>query len=177
VRRLLRPEQEQEREALLAVERTGREALAEMRRVVGALRDPDGGPALAPQPSLSRIDTLVAHARETGLPVDLEIEGEPVPLPAGVDLTAYRLVQEGLTNSIKHAAADHAEVHVRYDDGHVEIEVSDDGRGTSGDAPSNGGGNGLVGMRERVSIYGGELEAGPRAEGGFRLRARLPVSE
>jgi signal transduction histidine kinase len=176
VRRLLRPEQEQEREALLAVERTGREALAEMRRVVGALRDPDGGPALAPQPSLSRIDTLVAHARETGLPVDLEIEGEPVPLPAGVDLTAYRLVQEGLTNSIKHAAADHAEVHVRYDDGHVEIEVSDDGRGTSGDAPSNGGGDGLVGMRERVSIYGGELEAGPRAEGGFRLRARLPVS-
>ena len=177
VRRLLRPEQEQEREALLAVERTGREALAEMRRVVGTLRDPDGGPVLAPQPSLSRVDALVAHARETGLPVDLEIEGEPVPLPAGVDLTAYRLVQEGLTNSIKHAAADHAEVHVRYDDGHVEIEVSDDGRGTSGDAPSNGGGHGLVGMRERVSIYGGELEAGPRAEGGFRLRARLPVSE
>ncbi len=176
VRRLLRPEQEQEREALLAVERTGREALAEMRRVVGTLRDPDGGPVLAPQPSLSRVDALVAHARETGLPVDLEIEGEPMPLPAGVDLTAYRLVQEGLTNSIKHAAADHAEVHVRYDDGHVEIEVSDDGRGTSSDAPSNGGGHGLVGMRERVSIYGGELEAGPRAEGGFRLRARLPVS-
>ena len=175
VRRLLRQEQEQEREALLAVERTGREALAEMRRVVGALRDPGGGPALAPQPSLSRIDTLVAHARETGLPVNLEIEGEPVPLPAGVDLTAYRLVQEGLTNSIKHAAADHAEVHVRYDEGLVEIEVSDDGQGMRGDASSNGGGHGLVGMRERVSIYGGELEAGPRAEGGFRLRARLPV--
>jgi signal transduction histidine kinase len=107
--------------------------------------------------------------------VDLEIEGEPVSLPAGVDLTAYRLVQEGLTNAINHAAAAHAEVHVRYDDGHVEIEVSDDGQGTSVDAPSNGGGHGLVGMRERVSIYGGELEAGPRAEGGFRLRARLPV--
>jgi len=175
VRRLLRPEQEQEREALLAVERTGREALAEMRRVVGALRDPEGGPALAPQPSLSRIDALVAHARETGLPVDLEIEGEPVPLPAGVDLTAYRLVQEGLTNTIKHASARHADVRVRYDGDHVEIEVSDDGRGVDGKA-ATASGHGLVGMRERVSIYGGELEAGARAEGGYRLRARLPVA-
>ena len=176
VRRLLRPEQEQEREALLAVEGTGREALAEMRRVVGALRDPEGGPTLAPQPSLRRIDALVAHARETGLPVDLEIEGEPVPLPAGVDLTAYRLVQEGLTNAIKHAAAGRAEVHVRYDDGHVEVEVCDDGPGSGVPVPSGSGGHGLVGMRERVSIYGGELDAGPRAEGGFRLRARLPVA-
>jgi signal transduction histidine kinase len=175
VRRLLRPEQEQEREALLAVERTGREALAEMRRVVGALRDPEGGPALAPQPSLSRIDTLVAHARETGLPVDLEIEGEPVPLPAGVELTAYRLVQEGLTNTIKHASAKHADVRVRYDGDHVEIEVCDDGRGVDGKA-SPAGGHGLVGMRERVSIFGGELEAGAPAEGGYRLRARLPVA-
>jgi signal transduction histidine kinase len=176
VRRLLRPEQEQEREALLAVEQTGREALAEMRRVVGALRDPEEGPALAPRPSLSRVDKLVAQARETGLPVDLQIEGEPVPLPAGVDLTAYRLVQEGLTNAIKHAAARHAEVRVRYGD-YVEIEVCDDGRGTDArDSASSGGGHGLVGMRERVSIYGGELEAGPRAEGGFRLRARLPVA-
>jgi signal transduction histidine kinase len=173
VRRLLRPEQEQEREALLAVERTGREALAEMRRVVGALRDPEEGPALAPRPRLSRVDKLVAQARETGLPVDFEIEGEPVPLPAGVDLTAYRLVQEGLTNVIKHAAAHHADVRVRYDGDHVEIEVCDDGRGA--DSASSAGGHGLVGMRERVSIYGGELEAGPRAEGGFRLRARLPV--
>jgi signal transduction histidine kinase len=177
VRRLLRPEQEQEREALLSVERTGREALAEMRRVVGALRDPEEGPALAPRPSLSRVDKLVAQACETGLPVDLEIEGEPVPLPAGVDLTAYRLVQEGLTNAIKHAAARHAEVRVRYDSGHVEIEVCDDGRGADGaDSTSSDGGHGLVGMRERVSIYGGELEAGPRAGGGFRLRARIPVA-
>src|SRR5919106_2332196 len=115
VRRLLRPEQEQEREALLAVERTGREALAEMRRVVGGLRGPDQAPALAPQPSLRRVDKLVSPAPETGLPVDLEIEGEPTLLPAGVDLTAYRLVQEGLTNAIKHAAARHAEVRVRHD--------------------------------------------------------------
>jgi len=177
VRRLLRPEQEQEREALLAVERTGREALAEMRRVVGALRDADESPALSPRPSLSRIDKLVAQARDTGLPVDLEIEGEPIPLPAGVDLTAYRLVQEGLTNTIKHAAARHAEVRVRYDPGHVEIEVCDDGRGVhSADSTSSDGGHGLVGMRERVSIYGGELEAGPRSGGGFQLRARIPVA-
>jgi signal transduction histidine kinase len=175
VRRLLRPEQEQEREALLAVERTGREALAETRRVVGALRDPEEGPALAPRPSLSRVDKLVVQARDTGLPVDLKIEGQPVPLPAGVDLTAYRLVQEGLTNAIKHAAARHADVRVRYDGDHVEIEVCDDGRGAGG-AAAPGGGHGLVGMRERVSIYGGDLEAGPRAEGGFRLRARLPVA-
>jgi signal transduction histidine kinase len=173
VRRLLRPEQEQEREALLSVERTGREALAEMRRVVGALRDPEEGPALAPRPTLTRVDTLVAQARETGLPVDLEIEGRPVPLPAGVDLTAYRLVQEGLTNAIRHAAARHADVKVRYEGDHVEIEVCDDGKGA--ESASSEGGHGLVGMRERVSIYGGELEAGPRAEGGFRLRARLPV--
>jgi signal transduction histidine kinase len=177
VRRLLRSEQEQEREALVSVERTGREALAEMRRVVGALRDPEEGPALAPRPSLGRVDKLVAQARETGLPVDLEIEGEPVPLPAGVDLTAYRLVQEGLTNTIKHAAARHAEVRVSYDPGHVEIEVCDDGRGADGAALTSGdGGHGLVGMRERVSIYGGELEAGPRPGGGFRLRARIPVA-
>jgi signal transduction histidine kinase len=177
VRRLLRPEQEQEREALLAVERTGRDALAEMRRLVGALRDREEAPTLAPQPSLSRVDKLVARARETGFPVDLEIEGEPLPLPAGVDLTAYRLVQEGLTNAIKHAAARHADVRVRYDPDHVEIEVSDDGRGADGaDSTSRDGGHGLVGMRERVSIYGGEFEAGPRPAGGFRLRARLPVA-
>ena len=174
VRRLLRPDQEKEREALLAVEHAGREALAEMRQVVGALRDPGEAPALAPQPGLSRIDKLVAQARDSGLPVDLEIEGAPIPLPPGVDLTAYRVVQEGLTNAIKHAAARKAEVRIRYEPDHVEIEVSDDGRGAA--VISNGGGHGLVGMRERVSIYGGELDARPRPGGGFRLRARLPVS-
>jgi signal transduction histidine kinase len=172
-RRLLRPDQAKEREALLVVEQTGREALAEMRRMVGVLRRPEEAPALAPQPSLEFLDKLVAQAREAGLPVDLRVEGDPVQLPAGVDLTAYRLVQEGLTNALKHARAQHAEVIVRYSDGHVELTVSDDGHGAgSGD----GGGHGLVGMRERVSVYGGELEAGPRAGGGYRLRARLPVA-
>jgi signal transduction histidine kinase len=172
-RRLLRPHQEKEREALLVVEQTGREALAEMRRMVGVLRRPEEGPALAPQPSLEYLEKLITHARETGLEVDLRVEGEPVQLPAGVDLTAYRLVQEGLTNALKHARAQHAEVLVRYTDGHVELIVSDDGGGVGSDET---GGHGLVGMRERVSVYGGEFDAGPRAEGGYRLRARLPVS-
>jgi signal transduction histidine kinase len=173
VRRLLRPEQEKEREALLVVEQTGREALAEMRRMVGVLRRPEEAPALAPQPSLDHIDRLVAQAREAGLPVDLRIEGEPVQLPAGLDLTAYRLVQEGLTNTLKHARARQAQVFVSYGGSDLEVTVSDDGRGGGGDGR---GGHGLVGMRERVSVYGGELEAGPRPEGGYRLRARLPLT-
>jgi signal transduction histidine kinase len=172
VRRLLRPEQQREREALLIVEQTGREALAEMRRMVGVLRRPEEAPALAPQPSLEHLNKLVEQAREAGLGVELRIEGDPLPLPAGVDLTAYRLVQEGLTNALKHARAQRAQVLVRYGEEAIEVAVSDDGRGAgSGD----GGGHGLVGMRERVAVYGGELEAGPRPEGGYRLRARLPL--
>jgi signal transduction histidine kinase len=177
VRRLLRPDQEREREALLVVEQAGREALAEMRRLVGVLRRPEEAPALAPQPSLQHLDRLIAQARESGLPVELRIEGEATELPAGVDLTAYRLVQEGLTNAMKHARATRAEVVVRYGDGAVELLVSDNGRGgTDGDGDANSGGHGLVGMRERVAVYGGELEAGPRPEGGYALRARLPLS-
>jgi len=172
VRRRLTPDQEQEREALEIVEQTGREALAEMRRLVGVLRRPEEAPALAPQPSLEHLDRLVSQARESGLPVELTVEGDPTQLPPGVDLTAYRLVQEGLTNAIKHARASRADVLVRYGDGEVEVSVLDDGPG-GGDG--GGGGHGLVGMRERVAVYGGELEAGPRAEGGYALRARLPV--
>jgi signal transduction histidine kinase len=172
VRRLLLPEQEREREALEIVEQTGREALAEMRRLVGVLRRPEEAPALAPQPSLEHLDKLVEQVREAGLPVSLHIEGNATPLPPGVDLTGYRLVQEGLTNAVKHAGAHGAEVLVRYSDEEVEIVVTDDGDG-SGDGEK--GGHGLVGMRERVAVYGGELEAGPRPEGGFALRARLPL--
>ena len=173
VRRLLRPDQEREREALLIVERTGREALAEMRRMVGVLRRPEEAPALAPQPSLEYLDRLVEQARDAGLPVELRVEGDARELPAGVDLTAYRLVQEGLTNALKHANASRAEVLVSYADGAVEVTVSDDGNGVgNGDS----GGHGLVGMRERVSVYGGELDAGPQPGGGYRLRARLPLA-
>lgn len=171
-RRLLDPDQEREREALMVVEQTGREALAEMRRLVGVLRRPEEAPALAPQPSLEHVDRLVEQAREAGLPVELRVEGDPVELTAGLDLTAYRLVQEGLTNAVKHARATHADVLLRYDDGHVELTVTDDG---TGDGDGESGGHGLVGMRERVSVYGGELEAGPRPGGGYRLRARLPI--
>jgi signal transduction histidine kinase len=173
VRRLLRPDQEREREALEVVEQTGREALAEMRRLVGVLRRPEEAPALAPQPSLEHLDRLVSQARESGLPVELRVEGRPIQLSPGVDLTAYRLVQEGLTNAIKHARASRADVLVRYGDDEVEIVVTDDGTG-GGDG--GGSGHGLVGMRERVAVYGGELESGPRPEGGYGLHARLPVS-
>jgi signal transduction histidine kinase len=175
VRRLLKPEQEREREALLVVEQTGREALAEMRRLVGVLRRPEEAPALAPQPSLEYVEKLVDQAREAGLPVELRIEGDATQLPTSLDLTAYRLVQEGLTNAIKHANATRAEVVVRYGDGEVELLVSDDGTGSS-DGDVDSGGHGLVGMRERVAVFGGELEAGPRPNGGYALRARLPLS-
>jgi signal transduction histidine kinase len=175
VRRLLRPDQEREREALLIVEQAGREALAEMRRLVGVLRRPEEAPALAPQPSLQHVDRLVEQAREAGLPVQLRIEGEAAQLSPGIDLTAYRLVQEALTNTIKHAGATGAEVVVRYGEHDIELLVTDDGRGAS-DGTSESGGHGLVGMRERVAVYEGELEAGPRPTGGYALRARLPLA-
>jgi signal transduction histidine kinase len=172
VRRLLKEDQEREREALIVVEQTGRQALAEMRRLVGVLRNPTEAPALAPQPSLEHLDSLVAQVREAGLPVELKIVGDPAKLPAGVDLTAYRLVQEALTNSLKHAQANHAEVVVRYGNEEVEVSVIDDG---VGGLPAELTGQGLVGMRERVTVYGGELRAGPRRGGGYEMRARLPV--
>ncbi len=175
VRRLLRPDQEREREALLVVEQAGREALAEMRRLVGVLRRPEEAPALAPQPSIQHLDRLVEQAREAGLPVHVEIEGTATELPVGLDLTAYRLVQEALTNAIKHAQATRADVVVRYGDGAVELVITDDGRGSS-DGSGESGGQGLVGMRERVAVYGGELDAGPEPGGGFALRARLPLN-
>jgi len=173
VRRLLRPEQEREREALLIVEQTGREALAEMRRLVGVLRRPEEAPALAPQPSLQYLDKLVDQVRESGLTVDLKVEGEAAKLPASVDLAAYRLVQEGLTNTLKHAQADRAEVLVRYGNGEVELVVADDGNGKGG---GDGSGHGLVGLRERIAVCGGELETGPRTGGGYEVRARLPMN-
>ena len=173
VRRLLRDDQVREREALLVVEQTGREALSEMRRLVGVLRRPEDAPALAPQPGLEHVAKLVEQACEAGLSTDLRIEGDAVELPPGIDLTAYRLVQEGLTNALTHARASRAEVLVRYDNGRVELVVRDDGRGGGS---GSGGGHGLVGMRERVAVCGGELQAGPCPGGGFELRARLPVS-
>jgi signal transduction histidine kinase len=140
--------------------------------MLGLLRSADGEPALGPQPRLTQLQTLVEQMRDVGLPVELTIEGEPRPLPAGVDLSAYRIVQEALTNTLKHARPAHAHVTVRYRSDDVELEVVDDGRGSTNGSP---GGHGIAGMRERARLYGGTLETGGRAEGGFSVRARLPV--
>jgi signal transduction histidine kinase len=162
----------EDRDALRAVERAGRTALAEMRRLLAAIR-PDGDEAeLVPQPGLDGLDSLLEEIGRAGLPVQLHVDGEPFPLPRGIDLSSYRIVQEGLTNALKHARASDADVTVRYRPDEVEIEVRDNGRGS---APSDGLGHGLVGVRERVKIYGGEMAAGTATEGGFVLTTRLPV--
>jgi signal transduction histidine kinase len=173
VRRLLRPDQEREREALLVVESTGREALTEMRRLLGMLRKTEEAP-LAPMPGLEGLGALVQQVRDAGLPVDFRVKGEPVPLPPGIDVSAYRIVQEALTNALKHASEARAEVTLRYAQDVIEVEIVNDGT-----ADANGAvpGHGLVGMEERVALYGGKLEAGPRREGGFSVRAQLPVRE
>ena len=162
-----------DRDALQEVERTGRTALAEMRGLLGALRRDGEGVDLAPQPGLDGVPSLLDEVRRAGLPVELHVEGERVPLPPAIDLSAYRIVQEGLTNALKHAGAGHADVTVRYAPDDVEIVVRDDGDGAAtGDDP----GYGLAGMRERVKIYGGEMSAGSANGGGFVLRTRLPLA-
>ena len=173
-RRVLQSDPVEAREALDAIERAGEQALTEMRRLLGLLRDGDEELALAPQPSLARIDDLAASLTETGLPVEVRVEGTPVNLPPGIDVTAYRIVQEALTNTLKHAGPARAFVVVRYEPGVVELEVLDDGPGAAG---GNGSGHGLVGIGERVAVYGGELASGRRPEGGYALRARLPFGE
>jgi signal transduction histidine kinase len=171
-RRSLAAEPDEAREAFDSIEATGREALAEMRRLLGMLRTADEALALAPQPSLRYLDTLVAQMSEAGLPVELSLEGEPTDLPPGVDLSAYRIVQEALTNALKHAGPATARVVVRYGKENLELEIADTG---AGEGTNDGEGHGLVGMRERVSLYGGKIEAGPRDGGGFAVRARLPL--
>jgi signal transduction histidine kinase len=159
-------------DALRGVERTGRSALAEMRRLLGAMRHEDDDLELGPQPGLDRLDSLVAEVERAGLPVRVHIEGEPLRLSRAIDLSAYRIVQEGLTNALKHAQAGQADVTVRYGTDELQLEVRDDG---PGGAKSDGQGHGLVGIRERVKIYGGEMTAGRGPEGGFVLRTRLPL--
>jgi signal transduction histidine kinase len=173
-RRSLATDPGETREALDMIEATGSEALAEMRRLLGMLRKDDEEIALAPQPSLRSLDALAAQMREAGLPVDLSVEGEPTELPPGVDLSAYRIVQEALTNALKHAGPATARVVVRYRENDLELEIADTGAGASASA-SDGVGHGLAGMRERVSLYGGKIETGPGDGGGFAVRARLPL--
>lgn len=171
-RRSLATDTRETRDALDTIEATGSAALAEMRRLLGMLRSDDEEIALAPQPSLRYLDALTRQVREAGLPVELSVEGDPVELPPGVDLSAYRIIQEALTNALKHAGPATARVVVRYGDNDLELEVADTGVGPGA---GNGAGHGLVGMRERVSLYGGKIEAGAQDGGGFAVRARLPL--
>jgi signal transduction histidine kinase len=173
VRHRLPDELAPDREALQDVEQAGRTALTEMRRLLDAMRQDGERIDLAPQPGLDRVRSLVDEVRRAGLPVELHIEGEPRRLPPAIDLSAYRIVQEGLTNALKHARAGHADVTVRYASDEVQIVVRDDGAGVS---TSNGPGYGLAGVRERVKIYGGEMSAGRANGGGFVLRTRLPLA-
>jgi signal transduction histidine kinase len=170
---VLRRDPEETERALSAIEESGRIGLAEMRRLLSV--EGEVAPSLDPQPGLGRLDELLARMRATGLEVELVVEGDPHPLPAGVDLSAYRIVQEALTNALKHGGDGvHARVLLRYQAEAIDVEVTDDGRGPSPDM--DGSGRGVIGMRERVAFLGGEIRTGARPGGGFLVHARLPVT-
>ena len=172
-RQVLRSDVETVEELLLSIEGTGREALGEVRQLLGLLRASDDPDALLPQPTLASIDGLLEETTKAGLSVDLRVEGEPVALSPGLDLSVYRIVQEALTNALKHAGPARARVRITYEPDAVMLEVEDDGHGSA--AADDRGGHGLVGMRERVSLFGGSLRAGEGDEGGYAVRARLPL--
>jgi signal transduction histidine kinase len=184
VRHRMRDSDAEDRELLENVEKAGRAALAEMRRLLGAMRGDGDEPERVPHPGLADLNGLIAHVRAAGLAVGLQVDGEPVELPAGLDLSVYRIVQEALTNTLRHAAARRADVALSFGPHDLRIEVRDDGRGPAdgggpggghGDGLGDGHGHGLVGIRERVKIYGGEMSAGRTPGGGFVLQARLPL--
>jgi signal transduction histidine kinase len=163
---------ERARDAMRSVRETGQQALVEMRRMVGLLRTSEEALAIHPQPTLAELETLVARARHAGLHVEVGVDGAPRPLPPGVDLSAYRIVQEALTNARKHGGAGAtARVTVRWLPTGVELSIENDRTRAS----AGGGGHGLVGMRERTALYGGTLDAGPLPGGGFVVRALLPA--
>jgi signal transduction histidine kinase len=170
--RVLETDRPAVRGALRSIQTTARATVDEMRRMLGVLRAADEAGGLAPLPGLGNVDELAERARAAGLPVDVRIEGRRAPLPAGLELSAYRIIQEGLTNAMKHAGGSRAAVTVRYVPDALELEVVDDG---AGGGAGGGTGHGLVGIRERVGVFGGELEMGPRDGGGWRLAARLPL--
>jgi signal transduction histidine kinase len=174
-RRVLDDSNASTREVLESVEQIGRGALTEMRRLLGMLRG-DAHEPLSPQPGLDDVPTLVGQLREAGLPVELKVEGERRELPVGIELSAYRIVQEALTNTLKYAGTARACVRVGFEPGALELEVADDGDGDAAVTPG-GSGHGLMGMSERVALFGGVFEAGPRPEGGYRVRARLPLRD
>jgi signal transduction histidine kinase len=170
-RHSLATDPEDARSAIDAIERTASQALGEMRTLLAMLRD-GGDVPFAPQASLAHLDVLAREVRTAGLPVEIRLEGEPRELSAGLDASAYRIVQEALTNALRHAGPARATVTVRYGDEALEIEVADDGRGSTNGHSS---GHGLIGMRERAAVFGGHVDAGPRAAGGYAVRARLPL--
>lgn len=180
-RRVLDAEPDQAAAALQAVEAAGRDTMTELRHLLGLLAPPADGaepPELSPQPSLSRLSPLVDRIAFAGLPVEVRISGEPRPLPSGVDLTAYRIIQEALTNALKHGDGAEAEVSVRYADHYLRVEVLNTGpsvlSGGRG-VPQGEEGRGLLGLRQRVRVFGGDLDARRRLGGGFRVRARIPL--
>jgi signal transduction histidine kinase len=172
---LIDDDPEQARHALAAIKGSSRELLREMRSTLGVLRGVDEAPPLLPAARLDRLDELVADSAAAGLPVEVQVHGEPRPLPAGVDLAAYRIVQEALTNSRRHAHANHAVVSLHYADDGLTVQVDDDGRAHPADPPPPNG-NGLPGMRERAEALGGSLTAEAQPEGGFRVRGHLPAA-
>jgi signal transduction histidine kinase len=159
-------------DTLARVERSGEQSLAELRRILALLREPEHAAESRPQPSLAQLQALVADYRAAGLPVRLELVGEPMPLPGGVELSVYRIVQEALTNALKHSNPGSVTVTLAFRDAGLELEVVDDGTPTPGAATT---GQGIIGMRERVALLGGQLETGQREAGGFRVAARLPL--
>jgi signal transduction histidine kinase len=171
-RRVLNGRQRSTGEVLQTIEEIGRGALTEMRRLVGMLRE-GGEDQLSPQPGLADLPRLVGQVGEAGLPVELTVEGNQRQLPVGIELSAYRIVQEALTNALKHAGDATASVSVRYGEDTLELEIVDDGPGAA--APVASGGHGLAGMRERVALYGGRIDTGLKPSGGFRVRVLLPV--
>lgn len=173
-RRVLGDEQPTTVQTLQEIEHTGRQALGELRRLLGIVRADGEHPALEPQPTLANLGALIAHVRGAGLDAQLRIEGEQRLLPPGLELSAYRIVQEALTNTLKHADAKSATVTVRYRPAALELSVTDDGTGAPG-SDKTGDGHGLVGMHERVALFDGTFDAGPSADGGFRISARLPI--
>jgi signal transduction histidine kinase len=173
VRHQLPETHHEHKNALHDVEQTGRTALTDMRHLLDAMRDDGGGVELAPQPGLDRLDGLLEDVQRAGLPVRLHVTGDRFPLPGGVDISAYRIVQEGLTNALKHAHATEAEVSLHYAPDQLSIEIRDNGQGA---ALSNGRGHGLVGIRERVRLYDGEMTTSTPEGGGFLLRTRLALT-
>jgi signal transduction histidine kinase len=175
-RRVLASDAELAERAFQTIESTGREALDELDRLLGILRTEEDEAGLPPPPGLDQLHALAGRFEDSGLPVEITVEGDEVPLPRSLDLSAYRVIQEALTNALRHAGGTTAHVAVCYRDERLELEVVNDGGDHRRPGPPAGGGRGLVGIRERVALLGGELEAGPRAGGGFVVRCRFPLT-